>query len=100
MTRPFFAVPLILVAPLAGCIPIPVPVGTPGSIQITEGDPCGAKKLQSFVGQGGDAVRGVNFEAPNPVRVLASGQDPGAPDPQRLTFRVDASDRIAAVECN
>jgi hypothetical protein len=98
MVRSVVLLPLLAMA--SSCVPIPVPVGTPGSIQITQGDPCGSQDLQAFVGQPAAALDGVRFESSVPVRVVRPGQAVTEEfNGQRLNFRIGADDRIQAVDC-
>jgi len=97
------ALPLLALAALPGCIvPIPLPPGTPGAIEIVldEGDSCGARDLQSFVGQDVSVARGTTIQAPGPVRIIMPGdlvtQDV---DPTRINVRTDAAGQIAVVDC-
>lgn len=100
---PLRALPLLALIPLAACvvpIPVPVPEGTPGAIQIDPGDPCGARRLQSFVGQAASVVEATRFESPGPVRILRPGEAATEDfNAERLNFRIDASGRVAAVGC-
>lgn len=103
----------ILVLPacllLSACIvpvPIPVPEGTPGAIEVVldEGDSCGARDLRQLVGQQGAGVAGVRIVGadglPVPVRVIGPG-DAVTQDfnPQRVNVRTDAAGTITAVDC-
>lgn len=94
--------PLPLVALLSGCIvPVPVPEGTPGAIEVVfqEGDPCGATRLQSLVGEPGFYVEDIQFQSPVPVRLLRPGEAAGAPIPERLTLEIGPADTVARVYC-
>lgn len=107
MTRLRLALPLLLVVLLAGCVlPIPVPEGTPGALEVVidEGDSCGARDLRGFVGQDRSVVEGTTIldagGAPVPLRILGPG-DPVTEDfnPRRVNVRADASRRIVGVDC-
>ncbi len=103
MTLLRLALPLLALAALPACIlPIPVPEGTPGAFEVVldEGDSCGARGLQDYVGQDASVVRGTVFQSPVPVRVV--GPDDVATDagnPQRVTFVTDASGQVVTVGC-
>jgi hypothetical protein len=91
---------LPLLALIPACVPIPVPPGTPGAIQISAGDPCGSEDLQTFVDQPAAALEGVTFESPVPVRVIRPGDAVTEDhDPERLNFRIGPDDRVASVDC-
>lgn len=101
------ALPLLLLVPLAACVlPVPVPEGTPGAIEVVldRGDSCGARDLRGFVGQPRSAVEGVTLVgaggAPVPLRIIAPG-DAVTEDfnPARVNIRTDAAGRIVAVDC-
>jgi hypothetical protein len=82
MTR--FALLLPPPALLPGCIvPVPLPPGTPGAVEIVfeEGDPCGATRLQSLVGEPGFYIEDTRFQSPVPVRLLRPGEAAGAANP-------------------
>ncbi|TNC64515.1 I78 family peptidase inhibitor [Rubellimicrobium roseum] len=96
------ALPLVALAALTACIiPIPVPEGTPGAFEIVldEGDSCGARGLQDYVGQPAGVVRGTTFQSPVPVRVVGPEGATGEANPQRVTFVADASDTVVTVGC-
>ena len=106
MTR-LLALPACLL--LSACIvpiPLPVPEGTPGAIEVVldEGDSCGARDLRQLIGQPGAGVAGVRIVGadglPVPVRVIgpndAVTQDF---DPRRVNLRTDAAGTITAVDC-
>lgn len=97
------ALPLLVLATLPACVlPVPVPEGTPGAFEIVlaEGDPCGAQRLQYFVGQEVAAAEATTFSTPVPIRILRPGQPVTADiNPERLNFRSDAAGRIVAVDC-
>ena len=101
MTQLRIALPLLALASLSACIvPVPVPPGTPGSVVIDEGDSCGARGLQDFVGQSASAVEGTSFQSPGPVRVVRPGDAVTADaDPTRVNFRTDAAGTVVAVDC-
>jgi hypothetical protein len=94
--------PLLALTALPGCvIPVPVPPGTPGSITIDQGSPCGARGLQDYVGQSAAVVEGTSFQgALGPVRIIRPG-DVVTQEfaPERLNFRIDAAGLVAAVDC-
>jgi hypothetical protein len=93
--------PLLGLALLPGCIPVPVPNGTPGSFVVDQGSPCGARGLQDYVGQDVAVVEATSFQgAPGPVRIIRPG-DAVTEDYQaaRLNFRIDAAGQVAAVDC-
>lgn len=98
------ALPLALVLPLVACIPIPVPEGTPGSIQIDPGDSCGARDLRGYLGQPALALEGARLVgadgSPVTLRVIRPG-DAVTEDvvPTRVNLRTDAAGIIAAVDC-
>ena len=81
-------------------MPIPVPEGTPGAIEVVldPGDSCGARGLREFVGQDESVVLATTFTAP--IRVIGPG-DVVTMDfsPTRVNFRTDASGTIVAVDC-
>jgi hypothetical protein len=97
------ALPVLVLAVLPGCIvPIPVPEGTPGALEVVldPGDSCGARRLQDYVGQDASVVRGTTFQSPVPVRVV--GPNDAATDAanlQRVTFVTDASGKVVTVGC-
>ncbi|TNC51462.1 hypothetical protein FHG66_04635 [Rubellimicrobium rubrum] len=97
------ALPLLALAALPGCIlPIPVPEGTPGAFEIVldEGDTCGARGLQDYVGQDASVVRGTTFQSAVPIRVVAQGATSSdGTNPQRVTFVTDASGQVVTVGC-
>lgn len=107
MTR-ILALPALLL--LSACIvpiPLPVPEGTPGAIEIVldEGDSCGARDLRQFVGQPGAAVAGqvriVGADGqPVPVRVIGPS-DAVTMDfnPARVNLRTDAAGAITVIDC-
>lgn len=106
MTR-LLALPACLL--LSACIvpiPIPVPEGTPGAIEVVldEGDSCGARDLRQLIGQPGAGVAGVRIVGsdglPVPVRVIGPN-DVVTLDfsPERVNLRTDASGTITAVDC-
>jgi hypothetical protein len=94
---------------LSACIvpvPIPVPEGTPGAIEVVldEGDSCGARDLRQLIGQPGAGVAGARIVGadglPVPVRVI--GPDDAVTqdfNPARVNLRTDASGTITAVDC-
>lgn len=110
MTRLPLSLILLAAAPLlSACIipiPIPVPEGTPGAIEVVldEGDSCGARDLRSLVGQQGAGVAGLRIVGrdglPVPVRVVGPN-DAVTQDlnPARVNVRTDAGGTITAVEC-
>ncbi len=95
--------PPLALALLPGCIvPIPLPPGTPGAIEVVldEGDSCGARGLQQFVGQDRSVVEGTPIQGPGPVRILAPGDVIGSDqDPTRANVRLDSSGKVAVVDC-
>jgi hypothetical protein len=95
--------PPLALALLPGCIvPIPLPPGTPGAIEVVldEGDSCGARGLQQFVGQDRSVVEGTTIQGPGPVRILAPGDVIGSDqDPTRANVRLDSSGKVAVVDC-
>ncbi len=97
--RPIYL--LAVMVALTGCvIPIPVPEGTPGSIQIDSGDPCGAEGLQDFVGQDESVVLATTFRAPGPIRVIRPGEMVTEEFlPERVSFQTDVSGTVVAVDC-
>ena len=104
MTR---LLPLLALIPLAACVvPIPVPEGTPGALEIVldEGDPCGARDLRSFLGQPASAAQGVRMVGASgaavPVRVIGPG-DAVTEDfnPARVNLRTDAAGTITGIDC-
>jgi hypothetical protein len=99
--NPFrIALPLLVLAALPACIPVPVPNGTPGSIVVDPGDSCGARRLQGFVGQNVSVVRGTTIQAPGPVRILVPGDLATADvDPTRINVRTDAAGTVVVVDC-
>ena len=103
MTQLRLALPLLALAALPGCIvPVPLPPGTPGAIEVVldEGDSCGARGLQQFVGQDRGVVEGTTIQGPGPVRILAPGDVIGSDqDPTRANVRLDSSGKVAAVDC-
>ena len=99
MTR-FALLPLLALLP--GCIvPVPLPPGTPGAVEIVyqQGDPCGATRLQNLVGEPGFYVEDMRFQSPVPVRLLRPGEAAGAANPQRLTIEFGPADTVARVYC-
>ncbi|MBP1806372.1 I78 family peptidase inhibitor [Rubellimicrobium aerolatum] len=103
MTLIRFAFPLLALAALPACVvPIPVPPGTPFAFEVVldEGDSCGARSLQDYVGQDADVVRGTTFQSPVPVRVVGPGATSAdGVNPQRVTFVTDAADKVVTVGC-
>ena len=103
MPQPRILFPLLTLALLPGCVvPIPLPAGTPGAIEVVldEGDSCGARGLQQFVGQDRSVVEGTTIQGPGPVRILAPGDVIGSDvDPTRANVRLDSSGQVAAVDC-
>ena len=107
MTRFARLLPLLFAPGLSGCvipIPIPVPEGTPGSIQIDPGDPCGARGLRGYLGEDRSAVDGLRVVFPGnvelPVRVLAPGDTMTTDvNPERVNFNLDSSGRVATITC-
>lgn len=107
MTRMFALPALLLLSACVVPIPIPVPEGTPGAIEVVldEGDSCGARDLRQFVGQNGQAVasqvRIVGAGgAPVPVRVI--GPDDVVTldfNPERVNLRTDAAGNVTTVDC-
>jgi hypothetical protein len=97
------ALSILLLVPLAACIiPLPVPEGTPGAFEIVldEGDLCGARRLQDYVGQPEAAVRAMRFDSPVPVRIVSPGTPATGPvDPSRLNFVVNAAGLVETVGC-
>jgi hypothetical protein len=97
--------PLLL---LPACVPIPVPVpeGTPFAFEvvINEGDSCGARDLDRFVGQPAGAVERVTLAGPDgtpvTVRVIRPG-DAVTEDfnPARVNVRVGADGLVTAIDC-
>ena len=103
MTQLRIALPLLALASLPGCIvPVPLPPGTPGALEIVldEGDPCGARGLQQFVGQPRSVVEATTIQGPSAVRVIGPG-DAVTEDfvPSRANIRTDASGQVVAVDC-
>lgn len=94
------ALPILALAGLPACIPLPVPNGTPGSIVVDPGDSCGARRLQGFVGQDVSVVRGTTIQAPGPVRILAPGDLATADvDPTRINVRTNSEGQVVVVDC-
>ena len=95
------SVPLLALCFLSACVAhIEMPEGTSVAVQVSPDDACGARGLQSFVGQDESVVFATRFQAPGAVRVL--GPDDVVShelDPRRINFRTDASGRIVAVDC-
>ena len=93
--------PLLALAALPGCIiPVPVPNDTPGAIVVDPGDSCGARGLQSFVGQNVAVVRGTTIQSPGPVRIIAPGDlVTQEVDPTRINVRTDAAGQVVVVDC-
>lgn len=98
---------LLLVLPLAGCVlPIPVPEGTPGAIEVVldEGDSCGARDLRQFLGQPASVAQGVRIlgldGTPVPVRVIGPG-DAVTQDfnPERVNLRTNAAGTVISIDC-
>ena len=96
-----FALPL-----LSACvIPIPVPEGTPGAIQVVAGDACGASSLsRSLVGQPRRLAEQVQFLLPSgqPATVRVLGPNDAATmdyNPERANVRVDAAGTVTSVDC-
>ena len=101
------ALPLLALALLPGCIiPVPVPEGTPGAIEVVldEGDSCGARDLRQFVGQPATAAQGVRIVGASgadvPVRVIGPG-DVVTQDlnPERVNVRTGAAGIITSIDC-
>jgi hypothetical protein len=88
---------------LAGCSPDPDAVGrpmTPGTTQdrVFVGDPCGAGRLQSLVGQNAETLNAAAL--PVESRIVYPGAETGpAFRSDRLTVIVDESATITRVEC-
>ena len=94
--------PLALVL-LSGCIvPIPLPPGTPGAMEIVldEGDSCGARGLQQFVGQDRSVAEGTTIQGPSDVRFIGPG-DLVTEEfvATRVNVRSDAAGQVVAVDC-
>ena len=101
------ALPLLAPVLLAACvvpIPVPVPEGTPGAIQIDPGDSCGARDLRSLIGQPASAAQGVRIVGASgaavPIRVIGPG-DAVTEDfnPTRVNLRTDAAGTITGIDC-
>jgi hypothetical protein len=94
--------PLVLATVLSGCIfiPIPAPPGAPGAITIIPEDPCGARSVSNYRGATEAQVRGTNFAAPGPVRILTVGQ-PATTDliENRLNFIIGADGLVSDITC-
>lgn len=57
---------------------------------------CDAKYFDYLVGKGLDQARSIGDVD---YRVLPDGADPGAPQPKRMTIKVDGKNRITEVSC-
>lgn len=86
-------IPLVLIAGLAACQPLPEPVSEPP----LEGT-CGAEGLQGLVGQPASTLDTMRFA--NPLRVIGP-DDMVTMDfrPDRLNIETDAAGRITRVRC-